>query len=51
MQTHLSFIENNIGYLIAKNRAKKKSQQAENWSLLIYIQKNLNQVCDKKLIR
>lgn len=47
---YLNLTKNNKAHLVAKNRAEKRDKQAENLSLLVYIKKNIRQICRKKLI-
>ena len=46
---HSDLIENDKAHLAAKSRAEKGGKQAESWSSLAYIKKNVSQIRGKEL--
>ena len=46
---HSDLIGNDKAHLAAKSRAERGGKQAESWSSLAYIKKNLSDVCSKEL--
>ena len=46
---HSDLTGNDKAHVAAKNRAEKGDKQAEKWSSLTYIKKNVSQICGKKL--